>query len=359
METLLAHSAGNARNSEGSFEKLADGTLIFAYTRYSGDDSGDHASADICLLRSRDGGMTWGEEEIAVRNDAQNVMSVSLLRLQDGRIAMTFLKKSLLMNPDQIACRPYIVFSSDETKSWSRPVDITGSAPVYLTLNNDRLIQLKNGRLILPLAFLRGTSSGKFAQGIGVFYYSDDGGAAWSEAPSCCYPPNPSRASKGLLEPGLIELEEDHLMCWFRTTDGCQYKSFSYDNGLNWTPAVPAVEFRSPDSPLSMKRNPETGELYAIWNDYHPSRSIRFEPNDENCWTAGRTPLVLARSSDNGKTWTGHTILEDSPRHGFAYTAMYFNGADLLLAYCCGGRPTCRNMLQDLKIRSLKWRELL
>ena len=46
MEKLLAHAEGNPRNSEGSFERLADGTLIFAYTRYMGDEWDDHYPAD-------------------------------------------------------------------------------------------------------------------------------------------------------------------------------------------------------------------------------------------------------------------------------------------------------------------------
>ena len=141
-------------------------------------------------------------------------------------------------------------------------------------------------------------------------------------------------------------------MAWFRSGDGYQYKSISYDNGMTWSQPIPAIEFKSPNAPLSMKRNPENGDLYAIWNDYHPSRSVRFEPG-----VIGRTPLVIGRSSDNGVTWS-HYVIEDSPIHGFAYTAIYFNGDDLLLAYCCGGTDTCSCMLQDLKIRVIKWREL-
>ncbi|NLF93034.1 MAG: hypothetical protein GX564_04015 [Oligosphaeraceae bacterium] len=71
----------------------------------------------------------------------------------------------------------------------------------------------------------------------------------------------------------------------------------------------------------------------------------------------GRTPLVLARSSDNGKTWKGHLVLEDAPNHGYAYTAMLFDRGKLFLAYCCGGLDTCECMLQDMKIRSLSAEE--
>ena len=46
MEQILRHTMpGNPRNSEGSFVKLSDGTLYFAYSRYCGSSASDHAAA--------------------------------------------------------------------------------------------------------------------------------------------------------------------------------------------------------------------------------------------------------------------------------------------------------------------------
>ena len=39
----LPPSAGNPRNSEGTFLELADGELIFVYSRFKGDSPNDHA----------------------------------------------------------------------------------------------------------------------------------------------------------------------------------------------------------------------------------------------------------------------------------------------------------------------------
>ena len=362
METLLLHSNGNPRNSEGCFEKLNDGTLVFAYTRYNGSHWDDECSADICLIRSTDGGVSWSTPEIIVKNKKQNVMSVSLLRLQDGRMGMVYLEKSMICDTGWIDCRPWFTASSDEMKSWSEVVDIASVPAVYLCVLNNALVQLGNGRLICPGSFHRHKKNPKsYGRGIGLFFYSDDGGATWEQTPECCYPPQWSHS--GLQEPGVVELKEDQLMAWFRTGNGCQYKSFSYDGGMSWSEVVPATDFRSPASPMTLKRNPADGNLYAVWNDYHPARSVNFDlaltrGSGQGIWTGGRTPLVLARSTDNGKTWVNHTILENAPDHGFGYTAMFFNGDDLLLAYCCGGAPDCQNMLQDLKIKIVKWKEL-
>lgn len=351
METILAHGPGNPRNSEGCFEKLKDGTIVFAYTRYNGDHWDDECTADICLIRSKDGGITWSEPELLVKNTKQNVMSVSLLRLQDDRIAMVYLEKTMLGDTDWIDCRPWAKFSDDEMATWSEAIDLACSPPFYMCCVNDCLVQTESGRLFCPGSFHRYMNSQKnYGRGIAVFFYSDDGGKSWLQAPECVYPPQ--WLTSGFAEPGLIELEENHLMAWFRAGGGCQYKSHSYDNGMTWSAAIPATEFRSPGAPLSMKRNPANGDLYAVWNDYFPDRVVHFVPG-----IMGRTPLVIGISSDNGKTWRHH-VIEDSPTHGFSYTAMLFNGDDLLLGYCCGGVDTCQSMLQDLKLRVIKWREL-
>ena len=94
--TNLFHGEGNPRNSEGAFVELKDGRILFAYTRYKGASWADAATADIVGRISTDGGRTWGDWKLIFANRAQNVMSVSLLRLQDGRIALIFLEKSWL-----------------------------------------------------------------------------------------------------------------------------------------------------------------------------------------------------------------------------------------------------------------------
>jgi len=343
----LAHSAGNPRNSEGAFVSLADGSLFFAYSRYSGKHWNDHASADICAIVSKDQGNSWSEPFVLVKNPALNVMSVSFLRLQDGRIALVYLQKSRVPGTDFIDCRPKICFSSDEAQSWSEPIETATCPFLYLVMHNDRLVQLANGRLLMPLSYHRyGNTSKAILQGIGIFLLSDDSGISWRQSEGCCYPPQYLTA--GLMEPGIIELSDGKILCWYRTAGGCQYKAWSHDGGEHWTAPIPASEFPSPSSPLAMKRDPKSGDLIAIWNDYSPERSVHFHEG-----VIGRTPLVLARSHDEGRTWTDHSVLENAPDHGYAYTAMEFADKRLYLAYCCGGRSSCNSMLQDIRIRSL------
>ncbi len=343
---LFPHGNENPRNSEGSFAGLSDGRILFAWSKYTGRNWKDHCSADIWGVTSSDCGKNWSDPHLILKHDGLNVMSVSLLRIHSGKLAMVTLHKSVVPGREDFPdCRPMFRYSEDDGMSWSDPVDIADVPPLYLVVHNDRLIQLKNNRLILPATCHRYGKGGKLLPGIGIFFLSDDEGKTWYQSLGCCYPPE--TLATGLQESGVVELEESTILCWFRTGGGFQYKSFSSDGGNTWTHPVPAPEFPSPEAPLSMKRNYRTKELCAVWVDTHPLRRIRF---DAPAVTMGRTPLVLARSRDEGNTWTNHRILEDSPSHGYSYTAMYFTDQSLLLAYCCGGTPDCECMLQDLKI---------
>lgn len=349
----LPHGPGNPRNSEGAFIDLRDGRILFAYTRYRGESWADHATADIAARTSSDGGCTWSaEDRLLVPNDgSQNVMSVSLLRLADGQLALFNLRKDGFN-----ACIPFLRTSADEGESWSVPARGV-PVPGYFVLNNDRVVALRSGRLVMPVAYHRprgprqggsagdASSLGHDPRAVAVFYLSDDQGRTWYEAPDVL--PLPVRSGTGLQEPGVVELAEGRLWAWFRTDTGRQWQSFSTDAGLTWTWPEPSV-FHSPASPLSMKRDPQTGQLVAVWND----RSGRWGLPEPAKSSWGRTPLVIAWSRDEGATWERAAVLEDDPERGFCYVAMHFTPDAVLLGYCCGGRGSA--VLQDACIRRLQ-----
>ena len=120
----------------------------------------------------------------------------------------------------------------------------------------------------------------------------------------------------------------------------------------NWPDATPS-KFRSPCSPMSVKRIPSTGHLFAVWNDH----SGRFKTKKAKPRSWGRTPLVTAISSDEGKTWKKHKLIEDSPDHGFCYIAIHFTKEAALLAYCAGGEST-KMVLDRLRVRRIALPEL-
>ncbi|MBN1350427.1 exo-alpha-sialidase [candidate division KSB1 bacterium] len=342
----LDPSEKNPRNSEGAFVTLNDGRILFAYSRFYGG-SGDNSRAEIAARYSTDRGITWSERDVTlVKNTAEeNVMSASLLRLQDGRIALFYVKKNGLHD-----CRLRMQTSADDAQSWTEPV-LAVPAPGYFVVNNDRVLQLQNGRLIAPAAFHRQKGEDQHdmknfdARAIAIYFISDDCGATWHESKTWWTMPVLSKS--GLQEPGIIELANGRLFSWARTDQGCQYGMWSDDHGETWTPPQP-TQFRSPVSPLSMKRIPQNGNLLSIWNDH----SGRFILHPEKPHTGKRTPLVSAISSDDGATWTHFKQIEADPDHGYCYTAIHFVDEFVLLAYCAGGAES-NGLLNRLRIRRL------
>lgn len=97
---FLGTSEDNPRNGEGSFVRISDGTIMFAFTQYYGNSWGDHAIARLAAVYSYDDGETFSKPVSLIEKDenAMNIMSVSLLRLQNGNIGLLYLRKSASEN---------------------------------------------------------------------------------------------------------------------------------------------------------------------------------------------------------------------------------------------------------------------
>ena len=327
----LPPGPGNPRNSEGAFLPLRDGRIMFAYSRYCGESKSDHATAEIAARYSRDNGTTWsGKDEIIVRNEgAMNVMSVSLLRLKSGEIALFYLVKNSLSD-----CRPVMRRSFDEGRTWSEPKVCITDEIAYYVLNNDRVIQLRDGRLLFAVA-KHSFPDGRFDEsGVVLTYSSDDNGATWRRGKGALSVRGADGRQCAAQEPGVVECSDGRVLLWMRTDAGRQYFSRSTDRGETWSAPVPSP-LVSPLSPASVKRLP-TGDLLAVWNDHASRPEMKAYREAEQPWANGwRSPLAAALSSDDGRTWRGAKMIEDDPNGWFCYTAIQpLDDGTVLLGYC-------------------------
>lgn len=305
----------NPRNSEGGFAQLKSGRILFYYTQFYGGNH-DHHAARIAGIHSDDDGRTWSAPREIIRGvDGQglNVMSASLLTLASGKLALFY-----LFTKSTEDCRPYIAWSADGGESWTPP-RLAVHLPGYFILNNDRVIQTRSGRLIMPLNSHRMAGT----RGAAGWWYSDDEGATWRESLSRW---GIAEGNSGLQENGVVETPGGALFSWARTDLGSQYQFRSTDDGKTWSAPEPSG-LVSPLSPASIKRLPGSDALLAIYNDH----SGQFP------FVAGkRTPLVAAISSDDGRTWPERRLVEGDTRLWYHYIAIHCSRESVLLAYNLG-----------------------
>jgi predicted neuraminidase len=108
----------------------------------------------------------------------------------------------------------------------------------------------------------------------------------------------------GLIQPTLFETKDGRIVALMRSRDSkriCQ--SESKDKGQTWSPAV-ETELPNPNSGVDAVRL-DSGDVWLIYN-HTP---------------IGRSPLNLARSTDDGRTWTPMVRIEDELGE-FSYPAI-------------------------------------
>lgn len=355
---LLPPTKGNPRNSEGSFVRLDDGRIAFAYSRYIGESWGDHADCEIACIYSHDNGETFDTEHIdtlvrASEYGQKNVMSVALRRMNNGDIGLFYLLK--IHEGGQRTHYCLRRYSGDLSNKVGEVLAAPGRYPGYYVINNDRVERLSDGRWITAGAYhptslaLEESGNPGWSDGRSTVYcfVSDDDGFTWRPTAARVDLNDPYTKS-GLQEPGIVELPGGTLYGYARTDRMYQYESYSVDGGEGWTPPRPS-RFSSPCSPMLIKKNPHSGKYYAVWNPI-PNYPGRKDP--EGCWIAGRTPFVMAESAD-GVNFSAPVTVEDDPTRGFCYPAMEFlDEKTVLLGYCSGG-PEDGACLNRVTLRKL------
>lgn len=294
------------RHSEGDIIELKDGTLLLAWTRFTGG-GGDHSTAHIAAVTSKHGGRTWTEPYVIQENTGkQNVMSLSFLRLNSGRIGMFFLEKNSASD-----LQVHYRFSADEGKTWG-PISRIPAPAGYNIVNNDRVIQLNNGRIIVPISYASDIDD---VDPLWVFcMYSDDEGVTWKRSTPDLHCPK-----RGAMEPGVVPLADGRVLMVIRNQTGVIYTSISRDRGATWSEPVP-TDVKSPESPATIKRIPRSKDLLLVWNN-------------NGSGSRQRSPLTAAISKDNGRTWVNVRNIEDNPTSNYAYISIDFVKDNVLLTY--------------------------
>lgn len=335
----LQPSEDNPRNSEGDFITLEDGRIMFIYSKYTGTSTSDHAPAYLAARFSEDGGKSWSEEDVTIveNEGGMNVMSVSLSRLDNGNIALFYLRKNSIED-----CIPMMRVSKDEARSWSEPIQCITDKEGYFVLNNARVIQLKNGRLLMAVA-LHKIKDGEWTNKADLYsYYSDNNGLSWQSSSKV-----PNESDIITQEPGLIEMKDGRVMMYIRSSGGYQQLSYSSDGGESWS-HIETSNIPSPLSPATIEIVPKTNDWLLVWNNNDGSNP---EIKDK------RTPLTVAISKDEGRTWEKVKNIREDNDGWYCYTAIHFvDNKNCLVGYCAGSQANKTHLsITDISLVNSQW----
>lgn len=361
---FLATNDKVSRNGEGAFIRLKDGRIMYALTEFISGDWTDHSDAQIVAYFSSDEGETWGDKRILLKKEENelNIMSVSLIRLNNGDLGLIYLIKT--ENNDALCCTPYIRRSKDEGLSFSKKtLCLKEFESSIFVLNNDRVLKTSTGRIILPFAkhVQKKVGSGyEVHAGHVIFSYSDDDGKTWDYLPTELY--SDYNDLTQFQEPGMFELPDGKLWTYIRTSYGFQYQSFSDDNGQTWTKPVPNFYFTSPEAPMLIKKMGDY--TVAVFNPL-PYSCVS---NSMEVWgSAKRTPYVIAISKNGGydlvckdvvsnngwfKDFNERVfLLEDDYTNSYCYPALIeVEGGFLVSYYHSNNTPIALNSAKITKV---------
>jgi hypothetical protein len=296
-EVVIAHTPDRSFIGPGTF-RLENGDILMAAPWGRPPTNFEQLAATFpvpMLYRSTDGGRTWREQgRLKIEWPLKGMVSdqgISFLRLQDGRLAIVLPRHVEGLHGGGV---PAISFSSDDGATWSAAKMLIEEDAAYYVMN-DRLIQLKSGRLLVPVARKAGKHEGDKDESLAML--SDDGGASWRLSRGRARLEKP----RGMQEPCAVELADGRVRLLARTGAGSIHTSISADGGETWSEPE-ATTLESPCSALTLRRAPD-GRLVCLYNHVKPLHEGAFFP---------RTPLVYALSSDDGATWSAPVVIDAS-----------------------------------------------
>ncbi len=205
---------------------------------------------------------------------------------------------------------------TEEKPIWDRApaLRFQGGAPWNL--------QLASGRILVPYMSAPRQYTDDYSVGVAL---SDDGGQTWSVLDD-----RVKLAAGYGVEPSVVELRGGELLMSLRTNLKKVYFSRSTDGGRTWSDAV-ASELKNPELGTCLLRVPGTDDLLIIFDD----SDIQTK--------AGRTPMSVAVSSDNGRAWrtVGNLVHGEGIEVGVD-AALFLPDGTLLVAFDWTAPPGAR-----------------
>ncbi len=298
----------------------------------------DWAKIDILMRRSTDGGQTWSPPTNLVipPQDAQR-NSIAVEQGFSGSDSLTINNPVALVDQSSesihfLYCieyaRCYYMRSDDDGQTFTKPADITTTFEAFRAEYNWKVIatgpghgiQLRNGRLLVPVWLSTGTGGGAHRPSAVSVIYSDDHGASWQRGDIVVNHPeltNPSETVAIELADGRVMLNIRNETFDRKTRSRRRAVSISPNGANQWSPVRLDDGLPEPvcmGSILRVSRKPDAAKNRIIFANPHNTESTE------------RKNVAIKLSYDEGSTWPVMKVLE--PGHsGYSDLAMGPDGS--------------------------------
>jgi predicted neuraminidase len=243
-------------------------------------------ASDVRIWWAKYDGKAWSKPEVAAEELGFPCWNPVLFKSQAGTLFLFY-----KAGPKPVSWSGYVRRSRNDGLSWGRPEQLPAG---LLGPIKNKPIQDAKGMI------LAGTSVESHKAWACWVERSADDGKTWQRFGPIVVPGHPH----GIIQPTIFSTGTDSLAVLCRSRGlGRICRAESPDAGVTWTPARP-IDLPNPNSGIDVVRTP-TGTLYLVYNHA----------------TLGRTPLNVARSEDDGKTWKMVATLEDQSGE-FSYPAI-------------------------------------
>ena len=275
--------------------ELPNGDLLAAWYAGSREKGSDVA---ILAVRRRLGHDQWGAPFVLANDPQRSEGNPALFVDEQGTVWLFYNvmygsgEGRTRQGTGWTSCKIHYKTSTDGGLTWRTPCTLTEEWG-YIT--RCKPLQLKNGDILLPTHDERDWSS--------LFFIAEKGEPIWSTGQRIdCG----GGFHWGNIEPTAIQRSDGDLLCFMRA-GGPEtrriWQSESFDRGRTWTRPV-TVSLPNPDAAVDLLRLANGHVILAFNNS-----------------TVARSPLTLALSTDEGRSWGAFRDL-DSGEGAFSYPTL-------------------------------------
>jgi predicted neuraminidase len=276
---------------------LSNGDM--ACTWFAGTEEGK-PDVSIYFTRLPAGATTW-TPEIKVSDDPErSEQNPVLFETPAGELWLLYTAQEFGDQDTAIVRRR---ISRNGGQSWG-PIEVLFGEPG--TFIRQGVLVLSSGEWILPIFHCLPVPGEKWhgQNDISAVMISTDEGESWSE--------HAVPDSKGAVHMNVVERRDGSLFALYRSRYADYImQSVSTDKGRTWSKPV-ATSLPNNNSSIQC-RSLADGTLALVFNNIAATPAVQAEADGEPIWGVPRTPLSIALSLDEGKTWPHIRDIEVAP----------------------------------------------